>query len=76
MNFPWFKRKGILFLPASTIGWFLLIGSLAYAVYIFRKIDSLSHSVSDTLMNFLLRLFFIFIVYSLTALLTSGKKTK
>ena len=52
MNFPWFKRIGILFVPKSFVGWIILTGGLIYAVYIIIDIDSRSHSVSDTLMNF------------------------
>ena len=71
MNFPWFKRIGIFFIPASIIGWLLLIGGLAYAVYVFIDIDSRSHSVSDTLINFVFNLLIIGAVYSLIAFLTS-----
>lgn len=71
MNFPWFKRTGIIFLPANWIGWIILLGFLAYSVYIFIDIDSRSHSVSDTLMNFVFNIFLIGIAYSLVAFLTS-----
>ena len=71
MNLPWFKRIGIFFLPIAFIGWVILIATLAYAVYVFIDIDSRSHSVSDTLMNFVFNLFIIGAVYSLIAFLTS-----
>ncbi len=71
MNLHWFKRIGIFFIPSSIIGWILLFGGLAYAVYSFIEIDSRSHSVSDTLMNFVFRLLIIWAVYSLIAFLTS-----
>lgn len=71
MNFPWFKRNGILFIPITVMGWLVLIGLLAYAVYLFIDIDSRSHSVSDTLINFVFNLFILGIVYSLLAFLTS-----
>ncbi len=73
MNLPWFKRIGILFIPVSIIGWIVLLGGVAYAVYIFIDIDSRSHSVSDTLMNFVFNLILIGAVYSLIAFLTSRK---
>ena len=73
MNFPWFKRIGILFVPKSFVGWIILTGGLIYAVYIFIDIDSRSHSVSDTLMNFVFNLLIIAVVYSLIAYLTSRK---
>ena len=71
MNLPWFKRKGILFMPITIIGWIILIAGLAYAVYVFIDIDSRSHSVSDTLINFVFNLLIIGAVYSLIAFLTS-----
>jgi len=71
MKLPWFKRVGIFFKPISVIGWILLLGGFAYAVYVFTDIDSKSHSVSDTLMNFAFNLLIIGAVYSLIAYLTS-----
>ncbi len=71
MELPWFKRIGIFFIPSSIIGWLLFLGGLAYAVYIFIDIDSRSHSVSDTLINFVFNLLIIGAVYSLIAYLTS-----
>jgi len=71
MKLPWFKRIGIFFIPRSIIGWILFLGVLAYAVYMFRNIDSRSHSASDTLINFAFYLMIIGAVYSLIAFLTS-----
>ena len=71
MNLPWFKRIGIFFIPTAIIGWLMLLGGLAYAVYVFIDIDSRSHSVSDTLINFVFNLLIIGAVYSLIAFLTS-----
>ena len=73
MNFPWFKRMGIFFIPVTLFGWVLLAGAFAYAVYVFIDIDSRSHSVSDTLINFVFNLLIIGAVYSLIAFLTSRK---
>jgi len=71
MNFPWFRRYGILFLPVKIAGWIIFLAGLAFAVYSFRDIDSRSHSVSDTLINFVFMLLIIGAVYSLIAYLTS-----
>jgi len=71
MNFPWFKRTGIFFVPASIAGWLILLAGLAFAVYSFMDIDSRSHSSSDTLMNFAFMLLIIGAVYSLIAYATS-----
>ena len=71
MNFPWFKRIGIFFLPKALVGWIILLVAIAYAVYQFIDIDSRSHSVSDTLINFFFMLLIIGAVYSLIAFFTS-----
>jgi hypothetical protein len=71
MKFPWFKLNGIFFVPKNAVALLILVGALVYAVYSFIDIDSRSHSVSDTLMNFVFRLFIIGTVYSLIAYLTS-----
>lgn len=71
MNLPWFKRIGLFFIPTSIIGWLLLLCGLAYAVYVFIDIDSRSHSVSDTLINFIFNLLIIDAAYSLIPFLTS-----
>jgi hypothetical protein len=73
MKFPWFKRTGVLMVPVSIVGWTILLVLLAYAVYIFRDIDSRSHSVSDTLINFAFRLVIFGMIYYLTAFFTSKK---
>jgi hypothetical protein len=71
MKLNWFKREGIFFLPTSIAGWLILVAGIAFAVYSFIDIDSRSHSVSDTLMNFVFRLLIIVAVYSLIAYFTS-----
>jgi hypothetical protein len=72
MKLPWFKRNGILFFPISIPGWLIVTGGLIYAIYAFIDIDSRSHSVSDTLINFAFNLLIIAAVYSLAGFLTSG----
>ncbi|MET3501126.1 hypothetical protein ABIC45_002738 [Mucilaginibacter rubeus] len=57
MKLNWFTRKGIIYLPVSIIGWIILIIALAYAVFTFIDIDKRSHSVSDTLINFVFTCF-------------------
>lgn len=74
MNLPWFKRIGIFFVPVSLMGWIVLLGGIAYAVFSFIDIDSRSHSVSDTLMNFVFKLLIIGAVYSLIGFLTRVKE--
>lgn len=74
--FPWFKRSGLLYRPVHVIGWIIFMAALGYTVYSFIAIDSHSHSVSDTLMNFTFRLFLIAVVYFSLGLLTSRNKKK
>jgi membrane protein DedA with SNARE-associated domain len=76
MKLNWFKRNGIIFLPISIIGWIILLIGFIYSIYTFIDIDSRSHSVSDTLMNFVFRLLIIIAVYSLIAYLTSRSSEK
>jgi len=67
MNFPWFRRIGPLFVPVRWPGWMIVALTAGYVVRVFVDIDSRSHSVSDTLMNFVFNLFLIAIAYSLVA---------
>jgi hypothetical protein len=76
MNFPWFKRIGIFFVPASGAGWIIFVAGIVFAVISFMDIDGRSHSVSDTLMNFVFMLFIIGAVYSLIAYATSRARKK
>ncbi|HEU5051827.1 MAG: hypothetical protein ACTHNG_02755 [Ginsengibacter sp.] len=71
MNYPWFKRNGIFFMPRSFFGWLIFVAAITFAIYSFIEIDSRSHSASDTLMNFFFYLLVIGAVYSLIAFLTS-----
>jgi glucan phosphoethanolaminetransferase (alkaline phosphatase superfamily) len=73
MKLNWFTRKGIIYLPASLIGWVIFAAALAYAVYIFIDIDRRSHSVSDTLINFVSNLLLIGLVYTVIAYFTEKK---
>lgn len=50
----WFKRKlyGWGWTPATKGGWLTIVIFIALTVWNFRRIDAVSHSVSDTLINF------------------------
>jgi hypothetical protein len=74
MKLNWFTRKGIIYWPVSIIGWLILAIALAYAVYTFIDIDSRSHSVSDTLINFVFNLLLIGLVYTVIAYFTEARK--
>jgi len=67
MNINWFSRKGLLFTPIHPIGWIVVLLASVNVVISFLDIDSRSHSVSDTLMNFAFRLVLIYLVYAAVA---------
>ncbi|WDZ99095.1 hypothetical protein [Mucilaginibacter sp. SJ] len=73
MKLNWFTRKGIIYLPVSIVGWIILIIALTYAVFTFIDIDKRSHSVSDTLINFVFNLLLIGLLYTLIAFFTEKK---
>ena len=51
----WFKTKpyGYGWYPARWQGWLVITLFIVLEIYIFRSIDLTSHSVSDTLINFI-----------------------
>ena len=65
MEKPWFRRSGILYFPNATMGWVFLILLLIYWVYTFIGVDRHSHSLSDTLINFVFNALFGLFVYHL-----------
>ena len=71
-----FKRKGIFFMPVSIIGWLIFGAGIIYAIYLFIDIDSRSHSVSDTLMNWIFNCLIIGIVYSVIGAFTQEKQKR
>ncbi len=73
MKLNWFIRKGILFLPYSIVGWVIFIAAIAYAIYLFIDIDSRSHSVSDTLINWEFNCLILAVGYSLIGFFTEKK---
>jgi flagellar biosynthesis protein FliR len=56
------------------MGWVILAIAVAYAVYTFIDIDSRSHSVSDTLINFVFNLLLIGVIYTVIAYFTEARK--
>jgi hypothetical protein len=73
MKLPWFRRTGIFYIPSALCGWLILLAGLAFSVSTFIRIDSKSHSVSDTLRPYLIYLIIIWADYSFIAYLTAGK---
>lgn len=70
MKLNWFTRKGIIYWPASIVGWIILVLAAAYAVYTFIDIDGRSHSVSDVMINFVFNLLIIGLLYSIIGYFT------
>ncbi|WP_295793568.1 hypothetical protein [Mucilaginibacter sp.] len=74
MKLNWFTRKGIIYWPASIAGWVILVLATAFAIYSFIDIDSRSHSVSDTLTNFVFNLLLIGLVYTIVGYFTEARR--
>jgi hypothetical protein len=74
MSIKWFVRKGLLFFPSSLTGWIFSIIAIGVCIYLFIDIDSRSHSVSDTLINFIFNALLVAVVYSIIAFFTSKEK--
>lgn len=54
------------------MGWLLLLVAIFYSVYTFKDIDNRSHSVSDTLINFVFNLLIIGVIYALIAFVANA----
>jgi len=72
-KFNWFIRKGVFFIPVSIPGMAIAAISLIFIIYFYVDISSHSHSVSDTLINFVFNLIFISVCYSLIAFFTEKR---
>lgn len=79
----WFKahKSGYGWYPASWQGWVVLVVYVVTVAYSFFKVDALSHSVSDTLLNFLpqfllLTVFLIVVTYLKGESIVWGEKEK
>ncbi len=75
MKLNWFRRVGLVYVPGNKAGWIILVVSLGCAIYLFFDIDSRSHSVSDTIINFMLNFLIIGAFYNLIAFMTSSRST-
>jgi hypothetical protein len=73
MNFPWFKRLGILFIPRHFLGWLIALVGVGFSIFEFIQINRRQHSVSDTLINFVFMLLIIWSIYSLIAFFATRK---
>ncbi|MDA9555349.1 hypothetical protein N9R54_03855 [Pelobium sp.] len=67
MEKPWFKKSGLIYIPQSLVGWLIFLLLIAYWVYSFIDIDKRSHSVSDTLINFIINALFGLFAYLVIA---------
>ena len=63
----------MLYWPVSPLGWIILAAATGYAVYLFIDIDSRSHSVSDTLMNWVFNCLIVGVMYSVIGFLTEKR---
>ncbi len=74
MYLNWFNRKGYLLYPATLWAWLMVVGVAGYLVYTFIEIDSHSHSVSDTFINWFFNVLVISVALYFFALMTTEKK--
>jgi len=49
MNFQWFKKTGLIYIPTSIAGVILYLMTIAFCVTVFIAVDRHSHFNSDTL---------------------------
>lgn len=75
MKHPWFKSRtgGFSLYPATWQGWLVIVALAAGDVWNFLRLDSHSHSVSDTLRPFLIQTLGTGLVYILICILTGEK---
>lgn len=57
-------------------GWIIFGVAAVYAVYLFIDIDGRSHSVSDTLINWVFNCMIVWVIYSLVGYLTGKPVTR
>jgi hypothetical protein len=67
----WFSHSGIFFIPKSIAGWLIALLSIAYLIFAFIQIDGHSHSVSDTMINWVFRGLIVGAVYSIVGFIFS-----
>lgn len=75
MRKPWFRlnKLRIGWMPISWQGWFITFSYFILVIYNFVRIDSTSHSVSDTLINFIPQTILFTTLFSITCYFTSEK---
>ncbi|MFN0276832.1 MAG: hypothetical protein ACKVPJ_13880 [Chitinophagales bacterium] len=71
-----FSKQGWLYVPANAGGWIFMLLAFATDIWLFVAIDCNSHSVSDTLINFLPYFTSVWVFFSWFAKNTSGDKQK
>ncbi len=71
----WFKAKryGYGWYPSTWQGWFVMFVYIALLLYMFRNIDVVQHSGSDTLINFAPRVIVLTIVLLIVCYLKGEK---
>lgn len=74
MKNPWFKKWGILYIPVSIAGWLTLVALAILGVFWFIDIDRQSHSLSNTLIKFSIRLLEIGILYLLIGYVSADNR--
>ena len=72
-KYHWFTNAKYGLVPSGTVGWAMTLAFLIAIVINFWLIDSVSHSASDTIINFYPYVLFYSAIYLILAYLTSPK---
>jgi hypothetical protein len=77
MKYHWFKTKkyGWGWTPVTWQGWFIILSYILFVSWNFFRIDSHSHSVSDTLITFVPETI-VFTGFLIIICLKTGEKPK
>ena len=68
-----YSEREFFFSPTRSVGWAIFMAAIAYTIYLFIDIDSRSHSVSDTLINWEFNCLILAVGYSLIGFFTEKK---
>lgn len=72
-KYHWFKNTRLGLMPTGAVGWVITLAFIGILIIKFWLIDSASHSISDSIINFYPYILFYSAIYLILAYLTSPK---
>lgn len=72
-RYHWFKNTKLGLMPTGAVGWVMTLAFIGILIIKFWLINSVSHSVSDSVINFYPYILFYSAIYLILAYLTSPK---